>query len=121
MPPMAGRTALSWARERPEDIRVLAGDLNWHFPRPNGDAAGRDDLYREIRSFCADSTAAIGPSFYAHTRIDHVFHAPADLPLVASGCGMIDPPNRWARAAGWRDHRPIVVTIKLPEGSLSGK
>ena len=113
------RTGVSWARDRPDDFRVMAGDLNWHFPRVSEDAGEGHDLYREIRSFCADSTAAIGPSFYAHTRIDHVFHAPENLPVVASGSGIIDPANRWARAPGWRDHRPIVVTIKLPEGSLS--
>ncbi|KPK99984.1 MAG: hypothetical protein AMK75_06040, partial [Planctomycetes bacterium SM23_65] len=115
------RTGVAWTRERPEDFRVMAGDLNWHFPPVSDDAAEDHDLYREIRSFCADSTAEIGPSFYAHTRIDHVFHAPDNLPVVASGCGIIDPPNRWARAPGWRDHRPIVVTIKLPAGSLSGE
>lgn len=115
------RAGVAWARDRPEEIRVMAGDLNWHFPRLDDGAGETDDLYREIRSFCADSTAAIGPSFYAHTRIDHVFHAPESLPLVASGSGMMDPANRYARTPGWRDHRPIVVTIKLPEGSLSGK
>jgi len=31
---------------------------------------------------------------------------------------MMDPPNRYARAPGWRDHRPVVATIRLPTGSL---
>ena len=113
------RTGAGWTRERSEDVRIMAGDLNWNFRLTNDDAK-TDDLYREIRSFCADGTAAIGPSFYAHTRIDHVFYAPEGLRVVASGCGIIDPPDRYLRVPGWRDHRPVVVTIRLPEGSLRG-
>jgi len=115
------RTGVTWMRGQPEVIRIMAGDFNWHFPWPNDDAAEADDLYREIRSFCADSTAIIGPSFYAHRRIDYIFHAPEALPLVATGCGMINPPNRYTGAPGWRDHRPIVATIRLSQGNSSGK
>lgn len=112
------RTGVAWTRDRPEEIRVLAGDLNWNFPPPKGDAVETDELYREIRAFSADGTAPIGLTFYAHTRIDHVFYTPSNLPLVASGCGIINPQDRYARAPGWRDHRPVVVTIQLPENSL---
>ena len=102
---------IAWARDRSEQIIILAGDLNYHFSTEAD--IDTQELYGEFRTICADSTAGIGPTYYARVRIDHVFHAPKTLSVVASGTGLVDTPPRLPRVPGWRDHRPVVVTLSL--------
>jgi endonuclease/exonuclease/phosphatase family metal-dependent hydrolase len=105
------RLATEWARGRTEDFVLLAGDLNYHFALPGKPRGMTNKLYDEIQSDFADSTASIGPTFYARTRIDHVFHSPKNLSVVLDGTGVMALPLRFGSRPGWRDHRPIVVTI----------
>ncbi len=103
--------AVSWMSERNEPIRIMAGDLNYNF---DPDLAGKegDALYSEAMSVLADGTVSIGETYYAHTRIDHVFHHPEGLKVVEEGSGMVDLMMRFAKVPGWRDHRPIVATYE---------
>ena len=112
------RAGVAWGRERSEQIRVLAGDLNYHIPTDPPEP-GAEDLRGEIDDFLADSTLGLGKTYYARTRIDHVFHFPKELEVVPEGSGLVDLPPRFARVPGWRDHRPIVVTIRTRQGAGS--
>lgn len=104
--------AVSWMSERNEPIRIMAGDLNYNFDpdltREDGDA-----LYSEVMSFLSDGTISIGETYYAHTRIDHVFHHPREMNVVEENSGMVDLAMRFAKVPGWRDHRPIVTTYEI--------
>ena len=55
----------------------------------------------------------IGETYYAHTRIDHIFHNPKTLKVLENKSGLIDISPRMAGVPGFRDHRPIVVTYDL--------
>ena len=106
------RGAVSWMSERNEPIRIMAGDLNYNFdPDLSGD--DKNTLYAEVMGVLSDSTAAIGETYYAHTRIDHIFHHPAGLKVVEENSGMVDLPMRFAKVPGWRDHRPVVTTYEV--------
>ena len=102
------RGALVAAGERSEEIRIVAGDMNYDF-----DPTDRDEFYEEIVGDFGDSTASLGETYYAHTRIDHMFHHPKRLPVVSEASGMVDISFRFAQVPGFRDHRPIVVTYDL--------
>jgi len=106
------RGAVSWMSERNEPIRIMAGDLNYNFD-PDLTGEEGDALYSEVLSVLSDSTASIGETYYAHTRIDHVFHHPAGLRVVEENSGMVDLPVRFAKVPGWRDHRPVVATYEV--------
>ena len=99
--------ALDHARSRSEGLRIVAGDLNYHF-----DAGSPDELYTDILSDFGDGTVGIGKTYYAGTRIDHVFHYPQGLEVVEEGSGMLDLDLRFAGVPGFRDHRPIVVSYR---------
>lgn len=105
------RTGVSWAQERSESVRILAGDFNRHFSVKAGTEG--QGLYHELSALCVDSTAGIGATYYARLRIDYVFHAPKTLAVVAPDTGLVDLPLRFSSVPGWRDHRPIVVTLRL--------
>lgn len=100
--------SIEHARARSEEIRLVGGDLNYNFDR---DASG--DLYASIMQDFGDGTVDIGETYYAHTRIDHLFHYPRDLKVVNAESGMIDLGLRFAKVPGFRDHRPIVVSYQL--------
>lgn len=103
------RCALSHAMDRDEEIRIIAGDMNYNFDPQDKEGL----LYREILESFGDATKSLGETYYAHTRIDHIFHYPKNLPLVEHGSGVLDLPLRFAKVPGFRDHRPIVVTYDL--------
>ncbi len=105
------RGAVSMVAGRKEAIRIIAGDFNYNF-EPDGSDAGGNSLYREILGVLSDSTASIGETYYAHTRIDHVFHYPKELRVIEENSGMVDLSFRFAKAPGFRDHRPIVVSFE---------
>lgn len=100
--------AVAIIEDSKEPIRIIAGDLNYNF-----DPDDNQSLYKEITKTVSDSTALIGETYYAHTRIDHIFHSPKDLKVVSEASGMVDLPIRLAKVPGFRDHRPIVVTYDL--------
>ncbi len=103
------RCALSLAKNRDERVRIVAGDMNYNFdPETN-----KSSFYNEILDFYGDGTVGLGETYYAHTRIDQVFHYPKDLSVVQSSSGLLDLPLRFAKVPGFRDHRPIVVTYDL--------
>lgn len=102
------RCVLNHARKRSEELRIVAGDLNRNF-----DPEDRCEFYAEILSEFGDGTIELGETYYARTRIDHVFHLPEDMRVSEEGSGMLDLPMRWAKVPGFRDHRPIVVTYEL--------
>lgn len=106
------RSAVSMIADREEPVRIIAGDLNYNFD-PDGNGFGDAALYEEITAVVSDGTAAIGETYYGHTRIDHVFHYPKGLRIVPGASGMIDLPLRFANVPGFRDHRPIVMTYDL--------
>ncbi len=104
------RGAVSMVAKRKEPIRIIAGDFNFNFDV--GEAKnGGDSLYREIVRILSDSTVSIGETYYAHMRIDHVFHYPNELKVIKGSSGMVDISFRVAKAPGFRDHRPVVVTF----------
>ena len=103
------RCALSHAINRSEQVRIVAGDLNYNFDPQDKDGL----LYQEIMESFGDSTIGLGETYYAHTRIDHVFHYPKNLRLVEKRSGLVDLSPRFAKVPGFRDHRPIVVTYDL--------
>lgn len=105
------RGAVAMVSNRDEPIRIIAGDMNYNFDADN--ASG--PLYEEITDVLSDSTETIGETYYAHTRIDHVFHYPETLEVVEESSGMIDLPMRFANVPGFRDHRPIVVTYDMTQ------
>jgi hypothetical protein len=100
--------------DRDEPVRIIAGDFNYNFD-PDGNGFGNQALYGQITEVVSDSTAAIGETYYGHTRIDHVFHFPKELGVVTGASGMIDLPLRFAQVPGFRDHRPIVITYDLAD------
>jgi endonuclease/exonuclease/phosphatase family metal-dependent hydrolase len=102
------QSALSYASSKDEDISIVAGDFNYNF-----DINSTEGYYSEILDDFGDSTASIGETYYAHTRIDHVFHKPHDLRVLAEESGIINLDMRFANVPGFRDHRPIVVTYKF--------
>lgn len=102
------RVAYEFTRQRPESIRIFAGDLNYIF-----DQKSKDTLYGDLTSVMSDSTVSLGDTYYFGTRIDHVFHAPKTIQVEISSSGMIDYPPRVAMVPGFRDHRPVVVTFEL--------
>ncbi len=102
------RGAIAHTRERSEEVKLVAGDLNCNF-----DLAEPGDLYGWIVDDFGDATAGLGETYYAHTRIDHVFHQPSDLRVVPEQSGIIDLPVRFATVPGFRDHRPVVVSYRL--------
>ena len=89
----------------------MAGDLNYNFD-PKLSENGKNALYSEVMGVLSDSTISIGETYYAHTRIDHVFHHPEGLKVVEENSGMVDLPMRFAKVPGWRDHRPVVTTYE---------
>ena len=107
------RCALAHAIDRSEDVRIIAGDMNYNFD-PNDEEG---NLYHEIRKSFGDATIGVGETYYAHTRIDHVFHYPKNLTLVEHSSGLVDLSLRFAKVPGFRDHRPIVVTYDLGDNS----
>lgn len=102
------RCVLEHARKRGEEVKIVTGDLNRDF-----DPESHCDLYAEILNEFGDGTIELGKTYYARTRIDHMFHLPQDLRVSQEGSGMVDLPMRWAEVPGFRDHRPIVVTYQL--------
>jgi endonuclease/exonuclease/phosphatase family metal-dependent hydrolase len=102
------RYALSQADSKDEAISIVAGDFNYNF-----DAQSMGDYYSEILEDFGDSTASIGETYYAHTRIDHMFHKPSNLKVLTKESGIVDLGIRFANVPGFRDHRPIVVTYNL--------
>jgi len=102
------RCVLRHAREQVEEVRIVAGDMNHDF-----DPDDESELYAEILNEFGDGTIELGKTYYAQTRIDHMFHYPQDLSVSQPGSGMVDLPLRWAKVPGFRDHRPIVVTYQL--------
>ena len=102
------RCVLEHARKRDEEVTIVTGDLNRDF-----DPESRCELYEEILNEFGDGTIELGETYYARTRIDHMFHLPQDLTVSQEGSGMVDLPLRWAEVPGFRDHRPIVVTYQL--------
>ena len=100
--------------DRDEPVRIISGDLNYNFD-PDKNGFGTQSLYDEITEVVSDSTAAIGETYYGHTRIDHVFHFPKELGVVREASGMIDLSLRFAKVPGFRDHRPIVITYDLAD------
>ncbi|WOO41080.1 endonuclease/exonuclease/phosphatase family protein [Rubellicoccus peritrichatus] len=105
------RGAVAMTANRDEPIRIIAGDMNYNFDVDDTDGP----LYQEIMDVLSDSTEALGETYYAHTRIDHVFHFPETLDVVEEVSGMVDLPLRFANVPGFRDHRPIVVTYDMTE------
>lgn len=103
--------ALDHARTRTESFRLVAGDLNYNF-----DDGAMGDLYASIREDFGDGTLHLGETYYAHTRIDHVFHYPDHVDVVKEESGMLPLAFRFAAVPGFRDHRPIVVSYDLSEG-----
>lgn len=100
--------AIAHARARDEGIRLVGGDMNYNFDEGNSNA-----LYADITADFGDGTLAIGETYYAHTRIDHIFHYPKTLEVVTEESGMVDVGLRFADVPGFRDHRPIVVSYRL--------
>ena len=100
--------ALSYTNSRDEDIAIVAGDFNYNF-----DVGNQGEYYSEILNNFVDSTANIGETYYAHTRIDHMFHKPSNLKVLIEESGIIDLSVRFSNVPGFRDHRPIVVTFSL--------
>ncbi|MFK5923084.1 MAG: hypothetical protein QM496_12965 [Verrucomicrobiota bacterium] len=107
------KAAVSWMCERNEAIRIMAGDLNYNFD-PDLTVDG-DVLYGEVMSVLSDGTISIGETYYAHTRIDHVFHHPQAMKVMEQSSGMVDLAPRFAKVPGWRDHRPVVTTYDVGE------
>ncbi len=103
------RCALSHAMNRSEQVRIVAGDMNYNFDPQDKESP----LYQEILASFGDATIGLGETYYAHTRIDHVFHYPKTLPVVKDKSGLVDLSVRFAKVPGFRDHRPIVVTYDL--------
>ena len=102
------RCVLQHAREQSEEVRIVTGDLNRDF-----DPEDECEFYTEILDEFGDGTIELGKTYYAQTRIDHMFHYPQDLNVSQKGSGMVDLPMRFAEVPGFRDHRPIVVTYQL--------
>ena len=100
--------ALSHANSRDGDISIVVGDFNYNF-----DTESKGEYYFEILEGFEDSTASIGETYYAHTRIDHIFNKPLNLKVLTEESGIIDLGIRFANVPGFRDHRPIVVTYSL--------
>ncbi len=103
------RGAVSMAAGVKEPIRIIAGDFNYDFDEDD-ESEGGDPLYGEITAFLSDSAVSIGETYYAHLRIDHVFHYPKELTVMKERSGMVDLSFRAAKAPGFRDHRPVVVS-----------
>lgn len=91
-----------------DGIKIIAGDFNINF-----DSDGGNPSYQDILKNFGDSTVGIGETYYAHTRIDHIFHSPKTLKIVENKSGLVDISPRFAGVPGFRDHRPIVVTYDL--------
>ncbi|OED38131.1 hypothetical protein AB833_20845 [Chromatiales bacterium (ex Bugula neritina AB1)] len=102
------RCSIEHARTRSEAIRLVAGDLNYNFEENRSGG-----LYTDILTDFGDGTIAAGETYYAHTRIDHVFHYPKTLTVVQDESGMVDLDTRIADIPGFRDHWPIVVSYQL--------
>ena len=102
------KCAVAHTKNRHEDIRILTGDMNFNF-----DTDSSNELYREILEFFGDSTKGIGETYYAHTRIDHMFHFPKNLEVLDAGTGIKDIELRFAPVPGFRDHRPIIVSYTI--------
>lgn len=103
------RCSFAHAMNRSEEVRIIAGDMNYNIDPQDKESL----LYREIPDSFSDATKSLGETYYAHTRIDHVYNYPKDLPLVEGGSGLLDLSLRFAKVPGFRDHRPIVVTYDL--------
>ena len=84
----------------------------------NFDINTSGELYSIIMEDFGDSTIDIGETYYAHTRIDHIFHYPRDLKVVKQESGMIDLGFRFRKVPSFRDHRPIVVSYQLVNKSM---
>ena len=100
--------AAEHVKNRKEGIRIFGGDLNYNF-----DPGEQGDFYVSLMQHFGDGTRHIGETYYAHTRIDHVFHFPKQLPVIKQGSGLIDIPMRFTNVPGFRDHRPILVTYQF--------
>ena len=101
-------TAIKHTRKRHEEVRLIAGDLNYNF-----DINSSNELYDNILSDFGDGTVELGETYYAHTRIDHVFHYPKSLNAIKDESGILDLKLRFAQVPGFRDHRPIIVSYDL--------
>lgn len=106
--------ALSQANSEDRDISIVAGDFNYNF-----DPGNVEGYYSEVLRNFGDSTVDIGETYYAHTRIDHIFHKPSDLKVLTEESGIIDFGIRFANVPSFRDHRPIVVTYSLSQGFVT--
>ena len=102
------KSAFSYADSRDEDISIVAGDFNYNF-----DVGNMGAFYSDILDNFGDATASIGETYYAHMRIDHIFHKPLNLKVLTEESGIIDLGIRFANVPSFRDHRPIVVTYSL--------
>lgn len=100
--------SLQHADKQSQSIRIITGDMNYNF-----DPETEDDFYQEITETYGDGTIQLGETYYAHTRIDHMFHYPKDLKVDLGQSGIVDLPIRFTKVPGFRDHRPIVVTYEL--------
>lgn len=108
--------AINHTLKRPEKIRFIAGDFNYNF-----DPSKPNEFYKTITKDFGDGTIDLGETYYAHTRIDHIFHYPKELKVIKEESGMIDLSLRFAKVPGFRDHRPIVVSYDLQLKNKSQK
>ncbi len=104
--------SFAFTQAQDSDILMFAGDLNYQFQEDNTDP---ENLYVNITEEMADSTKALGSTYYFGFRIDHIFHSPKELGVIQEESGMIDLEFRLGRVPGFRDHRPIVVTYDLAD------
>lgn len=102
------RCALNHGRERHETVRIVTGDMNYNF-----DDEASNSIFKGFLDVYGDGTLALGETYYAHTRIDHLFYIPKDLKVNMKNSGILDLPIRFAKVPGFRDHRPIVVSFDL--------
>ncbi len=100
--------SIQHTHKQDEAIRIVTGDMNYNF-----DPGSPDEFYQSITTHFGDGTIDLGETYYAQTRIDHVFHYPKNLVVDVDQSGLVDLPMRFAKVPGFRDHRPIVVTYNL--------
>ena len=101
--------ALALSDTKQESVRIITGDMNYDIdPEKNA-----SDFYRDILKTYGDGTQHLGETYYAHTRIDHMFHYPKNLTINTAASGLVDLPLRFTKVPGFRDHRPIIVTYDL--------
>jgi len=102
------RTALHHTQQQPAAVKLVGGDWNYDF-----EMRADDPLHALAQAQFADSTYDLGRTYYARTRIDHLFHTPQTLTVQPASSGMGVPPARYALVPGVRDHRPIIVSYAV--------